>query len=169
MASFRNIGKIEKVSKQAEKDLVHYFKPVDKGASMPSWYNETQVDEMQEKVKDIERILRENRVSNPDSIRELKKTLEINKARLKEILSAKAEIEADLNKNKDVAVKRYKELEETIKEYQPTRDEMFNKPSRVVDPRQFAIVDKFMTNVVRQYKILGRLLGENSNPELLRR
>jgi len=87
---------------------------------------------------------------------------------------SKDESEKHINMDKDKSFKRYKEVEEEIKESLFTRDEMHHRDEhsrrhRTVDPREEAERGQYRNNLIKEYQIRGRLLGENTNVEQLRR
>uniref|UniRef100_A0A6M3LP90 Uncharacterized protein n=1 Tax=viral metagenome TaxID=1070528 RepID=A0A6M3LP90_9ZZZZ len=170
------IEQLEKESSKSEKNIAHYFKPVDKGSSMPSWYYRSQVEEELEWVKRAERQLKDDLIPQENKLT-VKTELKAKKQRLKEISDARNEVEDKIlakGVNKDKAWARHKELGELIAESMFTRDEMFHrdphgKKHRVIDPREEADRTPFRNKLIKEYKILGRILGENSNPERLRK
>lgn len=169
-----DIDKLETESKRSKKNIAHYFKPVDKGSSMPSWYYREQVSEELEWINRAERQLRDDLVPQENKLA-INTELKAKKKRLKEITEAKSDVETKImGKDKDKAWARHKELGEIIAESMFTRDEMFHRDThgrkhRTIDAREEAARTPFRNNIIKEYKILGRILGENSNPERLRR
>ena len=169
--SNRNIHKLEKESAKSKEIISHWFKPVDKGSSMPSWYYKQQVEEEHDWIATAEKQLRDDLVPT-ERIREVKAELRNRKERHEQILAANRDVKKEISGNaalRDKAAKRFGELAEIIKDSLFTRDEMFNKPTRLASPRDEAERTQFRNNVIKEYKIIGSILGEDSNPERLRK
>ena len=166
--SNRNIQDLAKESQRAKKNLVHYFSPVDKGSSMPSWYYKVQMDEQEEWLRVNERQLKEGLIPQ-EKVMLTKEEIAKRKDRLKEIREARRVVEEMILKDKDKSKKRYDELSETLADSYFTRDEMFHKPSRMVDPRMEAERSRERNDIVKEWKIIGAVLGETTNPEHLRK
>ena len=166
--SNRNIQNLAKESNKSTKNLVHYFKPIDKGSSMPAWYYKAQMEEQEEWLRVNERQLKDGLIPQ-EKIRDVKEELKKRKDRLNEIRSAFKEVEDIILKDKDKAKKRYDELSAVLEDSYFTRDEMFHKPSRMVDPRMEAERVSHRNDIVKEWKIIGAVLGETTNPEHLRK
>ena len=164
---------LEKEGKKSKKNLAHYFNPIDKGSSKPAWYYSAQIDEEKEWIRRAERELKEQTIPM-EKIAELKVQLKVRKDKYEEIMKSKDASEKLVNTDKDKAFKRHTELEEIIKESMFTRDEMHYRDKhgrrhRTVDPREEAERGIHRNHLIKEYTILGRLLGENTNIEALRR
>jgi len=167
------LQELEKASKKSKKELAHFFQPIDKGSSKPSWYYTAQVEEEQDWIRMAERQLKEQLVPT-EKIAELKQQLSIRKGKFEKIMLSKDAANSHVKIDKDKAAKRHQELEETIKQSMFSRDEMFHRDQhgqrhRTVDPREEADRGQFRNRLIKEYKVLGRLLGENTNIEQLRR
>ncbi len=167
----RNIHRLEKDSKKSKEAISHWFKDVDKGSSMPSWYYKQQVAEEREWIQVAERQLKDDLVPT-ERIREIKAELRKRKSRYDQITAAERDVAKEIAGNgalKDKAAKRFEELGGIIENSLYSRDEMFNKPTRLASPREEAERIRFRNSIIKEYKILGAVLGEDSNPERLRK
>lgn len=177
-------------------DNVTFFGPMDRkrkdprGAitsAYPAWYFDTHLDELKE---DIDRKARDlaRGVIPPSEVPYAKEELEKQKERYDAILSSRPKLSA---KEKDELAKVYKELEQQIVDSMPTYTEMMKGHA---DPHEEARKmtrpyisvgrhgdlfkkmnipmdgNKVSRNgATRAYKILGKVLGERTNIETLRR
>lgn len=167
MASNQNIQSFIRQANKAKGNVAHFFRPVDKGSSMPSWYYGRQVEEEESWIENAEMQLKRNLVPT-EKIERLRAELRARKTRLDEIRKAKKEIKDEILTDPDKAKKRFDKLADIIAESMPTRDEMMHKP-KLVDPRIEAERLVHRNSLVKEYKLLGHILGEPVNVEALRR
>jgi hypothetical protein len=165
---------LKKDAEQSKKNLVHYFQDIDKGSMMPTWYNPSHLEEENDWIRRAKGQMDQNLVPHDDVMR-LKAELKLRENKVKKILQSRMETEKRIEKNKDESFSRYKELEEKIKESMPSRDEMFHVDgkhgmrARRVDPRIEAETEIYRKHLVREWKIIGKVIGENTNIERLRK
>lgn len=156
-------------AQESKANVAHFFKPVDKGSAMPSWYNSVHMEELEERVKAKEKQLDADLVPK-DKIMRVRAELQSERARLNEIKAAKTSVANMVGKDKDRYAKRFKELSEEIAESFYTRDEMFRKDkNRSASPRAEAERMAHRNYLVQEWKILGRCLEEDTNVERLRK
>ena len=167
MASNRNLAGFIKKANQTKVNLVHFFNPIDKGSSMPSWYYTAQMEHEEEDIARAQNQLKRNLVPQ-DKIERLRVELRAKEKRLEKIREAQKKVKTEIMKDKDGAVKRFKQLEADIADSMPTRDEMHHKP-KLVDPRLEADRLPHRSALIKEYKILGHFLGEYVIVEALRR
>lgn len=168
MSSNSGIARFQEEAVKASENVEHFFKPIDKGSSMPSWYYDRQVEEENEWIKNAEKQLADNLIPQ-DKIIPIKAELQTKKIRFEKIKEAHEDAKELVNKDPDAFVKRRKELADLIKQSMFTRDEMFHRPARSVDPRHEAERSQLRNGLVKEWKIIGYLLGESTNVEALRK
>lgn len=175
----------------SDKDL-EFFGKADKdrdgkiGSTFPAWYFDSKIDTIREGIQRKEQALSRGDVP-ADFIYQTREDLKREQERLDEIESSKprlSDIQADsLSKN-------YKDLSSSIKESMFTREEMqrgfadaheevrrMTKPCIKVDPelaRRCGVTNVVNGMVNRNdadkiFKIAGKILGEETNVERLRR
>jgi len=167
------LQELEKESKKSKKNIAPYFKEIDKGSSMPSWVYEPHIEEEQEFIRRSERELKEQTVP-VERMPELKMQLKVRKDKLEKVMQSKDEAYKIVNSDKDKALKRHKELEEKITDSMFSRDEMHYRDThgrrhRTVNPRDEADRGQHRNALIKEYRILGHVLGENTNVEALRK
>ena len=167
MASNENLASFKKKATQAKNEMAHFFQPIDKGSSMPSWYYERHIEEENEWIKRNRNQLDRGLIP-PDKIEMLKSELKAREVRLGHINEAEKTVKDLILADKDKAKKRFDRLAEAIAESMPTRDEMNHVP-KLIDPRKEAERMPHRDKLVKLYKVYGRVLGEYVNVEALRR
>jgi len=156
-------------AQESKANVAHFFKPVDKGSAMPSWYNQTHLEELEERVKSKERQLKNDLVPQ-DKIMRVKTELTAERTRLNEIKSAQTSVQNMVQKDPGKYAKRLEELREEISESYYTRDQMFRAgKDRSASPRMEAEKMPHRNELIREYKIIARCLDEDPNPERLRK
>ena len=154
-------------------------------SEMPVWYFDAQIEELREGIGRKERALERGFIIQ-EQIPLVKEELIKERAKLKRIKQSKPELKGA---NKDKAWRTYESLGKQIKDSMPTRKQAHDG---LVNPHEelkrlkgkhvkidTEIAKACGVNVIhgkvtgdeanKCYQILGRALGENSNPEALRR
>ena len=167
MASNNTLASFERKANRAKKEMAHFFQPIDKGSSMPSWYYERQIEEEEEWIKKNRNQL-ERQLVPPDKIEMLRSELKAREIRLSQIDEAEKTVKDMILADKDKAKKRFDSLAEAIADSMPTRDEMNHVP-KLIDPRKEAERMPHRDKLVKLYKVYGRILEEPVNVEALRR
>ncbi len=170
---------------------IEFFGKVDRNrrgeiaSQMPAWYFDSFIEEMEENINRKERMLEQGNVPK-NSIAAVREELKQEKQRLKEIKESKPQLS---DTEKDTIAKTYKNIEEQIKDTLPTRSEELlglvspreelkkNKtPCIKINPSiaKACGVKSYQGKVtrddaVRCYKMIGKLLDDNTNIERLRR
>lgn len=166
-----NAGRPKSFVKKGEEskgNLVHFFKTVDRGSSMPSWYYTAQMEEEQDWIRRAESQLEENLIP-AENVRDIKMQLRARKQKYEQIREAWDECKKLVNGDKDRYKARLDELKETIADSLFTRDQMFHKPTRQIDPRWEADRIPVRNHMIKEAKIIARLLGEEYSTEQLRK
>lgn len=170
----KGIAHLRKEAEKSKKNYAHYFQPIDKGSSMPTWYNPAFVMEENTWLTRAKRELDQNLVPQ-DEILQLKAQIRMREKKVKDILASQMKTEEMIKKNKDAAYNRYKELGDTIADSMFTRDEMFyvdgkhGMRARKISPRDEADREHYRKHLVKEWKIIGKALGEDTNIEGLRK
>lgn len=169
--SNRNINKLEDESNKAKKELSHFFSPVDRGSSMPSWYYDRKVREEKEWIEKHERQVKDNLIPE-DDILKVKSEMKVRKEKLSEIEESYENAKKQFQEQKDFWAKEYDRLGKIIGDSMPHIDHMFNiengRKMRLISAQDEALRVKHRNNPVKLWKILGHFLGESTNPETLR-
>lgn len=153
----------------------------------PAFYFTTQIDDLVERIASNERALKSGAI-NPVAIPELKAEIKRDEQRLSEINKSHVKL---TGKDKDEAATLYEHLGSQIKDSLFSRSEMkkglanpHDELKRMTNPiipvGKFGKVFKQMgidpvkskvsrNQASRVYKILGKVLGENTNTEYLRK
>lgn len=158
-------------------------------SQFPAWYFESHVDELKESIARKERSLQRGNIP-PDAIPTTKAELARETVRLDEIMKSKPKL-GDTERN--LIWKHYKALGKKISETMFTRSDMMfgtasahEEAKRMVDPiieldkEQLALADGIgvaadednkvsRNNAAKLFKMLGKLLGEPTNIEVLRK
>lgn len=174
------------------KDELEFFGKVDRdrdgrvGSTFPAWYFDSKIDTMKEGIQRKEQALSRGDVP-ADFVYQAREDLKRDQERLSEIESSKPNLS---DSQIDSLSKNYKDLSSSIKEAMFTREEMqrgfadaHEEARRMVKP--CIKVDTELarrcgvTNVVngmvsrndadKMFKIAGKVLGEETNVERLRR
>jgi hypothetical protein len=170
----KDLTQLKKDADQAKKDYAHYFQSIDRGGTMPTWYNQAHIEEENDWIKRAQKQLEQNLVPQ-DDILNIKAQLKIREKRLKSVLASRMETEKLILKNKDKSYAEYKELGEKIGNSMFSHDEMHyvsgkhGQRARVISPREEAEREIHRKHLVKKYKILGKVLGEDTNIERLRK
>ena len=153
----------------------------------PAFYFTTQIDELAENIARNERAI-ESGAINPQSVPELKAEIKRDKQRLSEINKSHIKL---TDTDKDEAAALYKNLADQIQDSMFTRSDMMkglanphDELKRMKTPlrpvgKNGKVFKKMGINPVkgkvsrtqaaRVFKILGKVLGENTNTEYLRK
>jgi hypothetical protein len=187
------MGRPRKVVEEpaATSDGIQFFGDVDLTddnrikSQLPAWYHDRQIDDLREGIDRKKRALK-NRMIKEDQIARTENDIQAEEKRLKEVEESRPNLSGN---QKDRCASAYQMLSEQIKSSLPTR-----KQSRdgLVSPHQelkrmkgkHIKIDKDIADAcgvkmvggkisgdeaARCYKILGKVLGENTNVEALRR
>lgn len=170
---------------------IHFFGKVDKNkdgviaSQYPAWMMETHVEELKRAIEEKELKLA-NHMVEPEDMMYIKAELDREKKRLVDIESSKPTLSGE---QKDKVYSNYKDLAGKIADSLFTRDEMMlglanphEEAHRMVDPiipinpeiAEACGVESRDGKVSRNeatriFKILGKVLGEETNVEALRR
>jgi hypothetical protein len=155
-------------------------------AQYPAWYHELHIEELKESIGRKERAL-DNRMIKEDMIMRTKNELDAEKKKLKSIVDSKPELS---DSQRDKCYSAYVELSKQIAETMPTRRDARNgfvspqQERNRLDKNHIKISpdvaracgikniegDKISGKAADKcFKILGRMLGEPTNVETLRR
>jgi len=163
----------------------------DKGTNSseyPAWYLETHLNELKESMGRRERALSRGEVAL-DSIPYEKQELAKEKARYEAILKSKPKVS---DKERDLLWKNYKDLSSKIQASMFTRSDMMfgtasahEEAKRMVEPiieltaEQIEMAEDMQIKIVNKktsrkgadklFKLIGKLIGEPTNTEVLRR
>ena len=174
---------------------VQFFGEVDRNekgqisSQFPAWYFEAHVDELKESIARKERSLQRGDIP-PDAIPTTKAELAKETVRFDEIMKSKPKV-GDAEKN--LIWKQYKSLGKKISETMFTRSDMMfgtasahEEAKRMIDPiieldkDQLALADAIgvkadenskvsRNSAAKIFKMLGKLIGEPTNIEVLRK
>lgn len=173
---------------------VQFFGEVDRNekgqisSQFPAWYFEAHVDELKESIARKERSLQRGDIP-PDAIPTTKAELAQETVRLDEIMKSKPNV-SDTERN--LIWKHYKALGKKISDTMFTRSDMMfgtasaheeakrmTQPIIELDKDQLALADAIgvkaedskvsRNNAAKIFKMLGKLLGEPTNIEVLRK
>jgi tellurite resistance protein len=175
----------------ATSDGIQFFGDVDLTddnrvkSQLPAWYFDRQIDDMQEGIDRKKRAIK-NRMIKEDQIPITENQIKAEEGRLKDIIESRPNLSGN---QKDRCASAYQMLSEQIQATMPTRKQsrdglvsphqelkrMKGKHIKV-DPDIAAACGVKMVGgkisgdeAARCYKILGKVLGENTNVEALRR
>uniref|UniRef100_A0A6M3JI29 Uncharacterized protein n=1 Tax=viral metagenome TaxID=1070528 RepID=A0A6M3JI29_9ZZZZ len=178
LESVEFFGAVDRKDRKAGEKIVSEY---------PAFYFTTQIDELQERIESSERALKSGAI-NPAAIPELKASIQRDTQRLAEINKSHVKL---TGKDKDDAAKLYEHLGKEIQDSMFSRSEMMKG---LADPHDelkrrttpFIPVGKYgdvfknmgitpekgkvsRTQAAKVYKIIGKVLGENTNTEYLRK
>lgn len=189
----RPVGSTNKVTETTNESegKIQFFSEIDMDehgkirSEMPVWYFDAQIEELREGIGRKERSLERGEIIQ-EQIPTVREELIKERAKLKKIEQSKPELKGA---NKDKAWRAYESLGKQIKDSMPTRkqnhDGLVNPHEELKRLKGKHI--KIDTEIAKAcgvsvlhgkvtgdeankcYQILGRALGENSNPEALRR
>jgi len=186
-----NKPKVEITETQESESKIQFFSEIDIDehgritSEMPVWYFDAQIDELKEGIGRKKRALEQGFIVQ-DQIQAVKEELKNEVAKLERIEDSKPKLKGA---NKDRVWRSYESLGKQIKETMPTRkqahDGLVNPHEELKRLKSKHV--KIDTEIAKAcgvkvlhgkvtgdeankcYQILGRALGENSNPEALRR
>lgn len=156
-----------------------------KASEYPAWYFDRLIEDMEKEVSRKERALKAGQIRS-DMVEKIRGEVEREKQRLYDIVNSKPKL-TDFQKDK--IAKEYDNLSNEIKESMFTRSEMMlglaspheearrmSRPCIKINPEiakslgmstHNGMVSR--NNAERAYKIIGKRLEANTNPEMLRR
>ena len=174
-----------------ESSKIQFFGEVDLNkeggikSDMPSWYLEPHIDYMEEDIKRKETSLAQNRISS-DRVPAMREEIKRERARIDEIKASKPVLN---DAQKDRCARAYESLKHQISDSMPTRKQArdglvnpYDEMRRLKDKRitiEPALAKslgvktdhgKITGDAANKcFQILGKVLGEPTNPETLRR
>jgi len=143
-----------------------FYGPMDKGSAKPSFCYPQHKQDMIEDIQKMEKVLENDYIASERRM-EVKIRLRERKERLKSINEQEKTAEKLFNEHKDKWIERRKKLAEEISKTMPSRDAVKKK---IVNP--FSVLKKEKSGLEekkREYIILSRLAGEESNVSFLQR
>uniref|UniRef100_A0A6M3JID8 Uncharacterized protein n=1 Tax=viral metagenome TaxID=1070528 RepID=A0A6M3JID8_9ZZZZ len=178
LESVEFFGAVDRKDRKAGEKIVSEY---------PAFYFTTQIDELQERIESSERALKSGAI-NPAAIPELKASIQRDTQRLNEINKSHVKL---TGKDKDEAYKLYEHLGKEIQDSMFSRSEMMKglaNPHEELKRRTtpFIPVGKYgevfknigiipekgkvtRNQASRMYKIIGKVIEENTNTEHLRK
>lgn len=156
-----------------------------KASEYPAWYFDRLIEDMEREVSRKEKALKAGQV-RADMVNKIRAEVEMERERLYDIVNSKPKL-SDVQKDK--IAKEYKNLSEEIKDSMFTRSEMMlgfappheearrmSQPCIKIDPeiaRSYGLTPRngmvSRNDAERVYKVIGKYIGENTMPEMLRR
>ena len=143
-----------------------FFGPLDKGSAKPSFCYPKRKEALKEEVQKMEKVLDSGHIAKEHEM-EARVTLKTKKDRLKAIDAQEGEAKKLFTDNKDAWMKRREALAEEITAAMPTQDAVRKRkvnPHRVLQTEKSGLEDK-----KKEYIVLSRLAGEESNVQFLQR
>jgi hypothetical protein len=154
-------------------------------SEMPAWYLERHIEELEESINKKETALKFNRIA-PDVVPRMREEIKAEKEKLEKIKGSKPELN---DSQKDRCASTYEKLEKHIRDTMPTRkqtkDGLVNPYDELKRMKSHHIpIDTQMAKMLgvkavngkitgdaanKCYQILGKMLGENTSIERLRR
>ena len=155
-----------------EPDDVQYFSEREKGAYLPGYYFENQIEDLRDQIQVLKKRIKDGLVP-PTNMFAAKEELKKMQRRLRDIEGSKPILKG---KTKDQVYREYKYLEEKIKEGLLTHEDMqkgISGPHEELKRATTPYIEwqgrKISRNeAARLYKIRGYVLGENTNIERIR-
>lgn len=144
-----------------------FFSPtVDKGSAKPSFCYPRRKLDLEEEVKSMERSIEMGNVSG-DRRLTFENSLKQKKDRLNAINQAHSDAKNLLETDKDAWVERRKEIASEIRNATPSKKDV---KDRRVNPHTVIKNEKAgLGELKKEYQVLSRLIGEESNVEFLQR
>lgn len=156
----------ESIGRVYPKDYQIFFGPLDKGAAKPAFCYPERIRILKEEVRKMERNLSMGYIS-PERKPAYEGRLKERKARLDAINENTANAKKIIANDPDYWVKRRKELGEEIRNAMPSRKDVEKKR---VNPYRVNKMEKGgLGEMKREYIIISRALGEESNVSFLQR
>jgi hypothetical protein len=152
--------------KKSRATYKNFYGPLDKGSAKPSFCYPKRKEALKEEVLKMERVLDSGHIAKEHEM-EARITLKTKKDRLKAIESQEGEAVKLFNDNKDNWMKRRESLAEEIRETMPTQEASRKRkvnPHKVLKDEKSGLEDK-----KKEYIILSRLAGEDSNTSFLQK
>lgn len=154
------------VGRPRNKNYRDFYGPLDKGAGKPAFCYPERVKLLKEEVQKMEKNLEMGFVS-PERKLAYKSRLVQKTKRLDAIKEGESKAHKVLNENKDYWVDRRKELAEEIRAGMPSVKDV---EKRRVNPYRVAKREQAGLGAMkREYIVVSRMLGEESNTSFLQR
>lgn len=151
---------------KSEKDYREFWGKHDKGAAKPAFCYPQRVNNLREEVRSMERNLERGFVSAERKMA-YEARLKERKERLDGIDESTARVKRSIDNDKDYWVKRRKDLGSEIRTAMPSRSDV---QKRRVNPYKIAKMEKEgLGDKKREYIVISRALGEESNISFLER
>jgi len=149
-------GKAEDAAKRVnKKDIVRFFRPVDKGSSRPAFCLPTQIERYQEDVSKMERAVELGQIQ-PERKMAFEQKLKQKKERLDLLLDSKDNAKKIINEDPDYWAGRRTELAEEIKAATPSRKDI---KRRHVNPHKVIRMEKDgLERKKQEYIIISRAM-----------
>lgn len=141
-----------------------FYGPLDKGSAKPSFCYPSRKQDLKEEIEKSEKILDSGYISK-DKEMEFRVNLNTKKKRMDEINAQEADARSVFEENKDMLMKRRKELAKDISAAMPSRDAVKKK---TVNPHKILKMEKSgLEEKKREFVILSRLADEEANISFL--
>jgi hypothetical protein len=160
-----NAGYVIVKGKEKPYNYRDFYGPLDKGSAKPSFCYPSRKQDLKEEVEKAEKLLDSGYISK-DKEMEFRVNLNMKKKRMDDINAQEADAKSMFEENKDMLMKRRKELGKDISAAMPSRDAVKKK---LVNPHKILKMEKQggMEDKKREYIILSRLADEEANVSFL--
>lgn len=156
----------ESLGRVHPRDYRIFWGPHDKGAAKPAFCYERRLNDLKEEVGKMEKNLAMGYITAERKMA-YEARLKQRKDRLDGIMASTEAAQKIIEKDKDYWVKRREELGEEIRSSMPSRKDV---QKRRVNPYRVAKMEKDgLGEKKKEYIVLSRLLGEESNTSFLQR
>jgi len=143
-----------------------FYGPLDKGSAKPSFCYPKRKESLQEEVEKMQKSL-DNGYIAKDREMEAKVQLRTKKKRLDEINAQESDAKKLFNEHKDQWMKRRADIATEISDATPTQTD--TKKKRVNPHKVLAMEKSGLEDKKREYIVLSRLAGEESNTAFLQK
>jgi hypothetical protein len=143
-----------------------FYGPMDKGSAKPSFCYPKRKEALEDEVSKTEKALENGYIAKEREM-EARITLKTKKKRLDDINTQESDAKKIFAENPDFFIKRRAELAKDIRSAMPTRNDVSKRrvnPFKVLQTEKSGLEEK-----KREFVILSRLAGEDSNTSFLQR
>jgi hypothetical protein len=141
-----------------------FYGPLDKGSAKPSFCYPSRKQDLKEEIEKAEKLLDSGYISKEKEM-EFRVNLKTKQKRMNDIDAQEADAKSVYEENKDMLMKRRKELAKDISAATPSRDAVKKK---LVNPHKILKMEKGgLEDKKREYIILSRLADEEANVSFL--
>jgi len=156
----------ESIGRVHPRDYQVFFGPLDKGAAKPAFCYPDRTEILEDEIRKMERALDMDFVS-PERKMAFESKLKMRKTRLEGIREGAEKAQKIVAEDPDYWAKRRKELGRDIRNAMPSRKDV---EKRRVNPHRVAKMEKEgLGEKKREYIIISRALGEESNTSFLQK